>query len=194
MRWLSKYVPLFFATIFLVGCASITPGKLGVSESEWSNYSPEQRAKLSADYQQAQNMRRAQLQQARVGDSLLEVNIQGGRAALPPHLGLQAYQPVIFRIREGDCHREIPIISEISPQQRAMMMVCYSDRVLYLDPSPYDLDKLYGSVLLRFMPTWRRGFTYPGVNTTGLVHLTDVNVSIRELSSSSGASSQPITP
>jgi hypothetical protein len=180
MRQLQKYLLLFMAAIFFAGCASITPQKLGVSESEWRNYSPEQRTKLSADYQQAQNMRRAQLQQAKVGDSTLEVNIQGGRAVLPPYSELQAYQPVTFRIREGDCHREVSILSDVSPQQKGMMMVCYSGRVLYLDPSPYDLQNLNGSVLLRFMPTWRRGFTYPGVNTTGLVRLTDVNVSIKE--------------
>ncbi|MDF3054644.1 MAG: putative rane associated protein [Gammaproteobacteria bacterium] len=185
MRRLQKYVFLFFIVMpaFLAGCASVVgPSRLGISDAEWKSYTPEQRAELSANYARAQHTKRGQYVKA--GNSVIQVNIHGGRALIPPSPDLQAYQPVDFRIREGECHREISIISDLNPRQKTKVTTCYSEHVLYLDASPYDVDKAYGTVLLRFMPMWKRGFTYPSVNTTGLARLTGVNISIKELSPS----------
>lgn len=166
--------------IFLSSCASISPEKLGISQAQWSQYTPEQREQLAAQYKQTQEMQKSQ--SAKGGNSALQVNVEKGTALLPPFSGSQPYRPLSFQIREGECGLKIPVMSVANTKQAADMTACYTDSTLYLDASPYEADKAYGSIQFKWMPIWKRGFIYPDVNSTGLVKFKDVDVAVKEIS------------
>jgi hypothetical protein len=181
MKYLSRIFSLLIFSILLAGCATVSSDSLGIPQSEWNQYSPEKRAELTHQYKQTQTAKRTQL--VKSGHSTLQVGMQGGKVLMPPYSSLQAYQPVSFEIKEGECHREVSVSSKLNPKQKTIMTACYTEYTLYLDASPYETDKAYGSILLRYMPLWKRGFTYPGVSSTGLVKLTDGSITVKEIAS-----------
>ena len=100
---------------------------------------------------------------------------------MPPYTSPSRYQPVVFQIRQGDCHRKIPVEQADANGQTGKLEVCYKDDILYLDPSSYDPNLSLGSLQLAYMPIWKRGFTYPSVTSTGLLKLTNVHIYLHQI-------------
>lgn len=170
---------IFIAALFLTGCATVSPTKLGISQDEWDQYSAEKQEQLLADYKEAQANKKAM--HAKAGTGVLSVKITGGKALLPPYTTLTAYEPVSFTVRQGDCREKIPVIGADADTQKGKLEVCYKDDILYLDPSPYDPALSVGALQFPYMPVWKRGFTYPDVTSQGLLKLTHVQISLHEL-------------
>ncbi len=173
-----KLYSLMFLSIFLVGCSTVSPNKLGISQSEWSQYSEGQREQIIQDYHQTQ---RARTLHAKGGNSVLAVNIQNGSILMPPYTQLASFQPISFNIKEGSCGEKIQVTGTNS-SLRTKLGVCYQGGTLFLDPSPIDPNKADGSLQFQYMPIWTRGFTYPDMTSTGIAKLTNVNVSVQEIS------------
>lgn len=169
---------IIMSTALLAACATVTPDSLGISQTQWSQYSPEQKKEMGQGYREVQ--KQAKRKQEQSSNSTLSVTIYGGRALLPPFTDLQDYQPIAFTINAGDCNIKVPVVEKSNPQIKTTLKACYINDVLFMDPSPYLPSQAQGSIQLHHMPIWSRGFTYPGISSTGLVKLTNVNVSIKE--------------
>lgn len=168
----------FFALISLVGCTSVYPRQLGISQNQWQQYSDVQKEQIIANYAQAKRIQKEQ--KVEKGDSKLEVKVYGGSVLMPPYTNSKSYQPITFEIKEGDCHLKIPVYAAIS-KEKTILKACYSDAVLYLDPSPYNPNLAKGALQFPYMPVWKRGFTYPPMNSEGLTKLRGGRVSILEI-------------
>lgn len=174
-----SWVALAFIGLITTGCTTVSSETLGIPQSEWDQYSPEKQDQLRADYQQAQARRKAL--SAKAGNGVLTVNIQNGQVLLPPYTQLTAYQPISFSIKQGDCNKKISVVQADNPSQQGKLTVCYADDTLYMDPSPYDPALSRGAVQFPYMPAWKRGFTYPDVTSTGLLKLTNVDVTLKQV-------------
>jgi hypothetical protein len=160
----------------LSGCASRVA--LGISESEWQNYSPDERHKMTASYFKMLKSKVYDSDQAGSENSAVAVCISGGQVKMPPAFNeLYAYKPVEFVIANGDC---VPVmVNQLKGDRSIKMQACYRNKTLYLDPSRYDFTKKFGSIQLHYSPIWKRGFTYQKVSSDGYVRLTNVDVAVK---------------
>ena len=62
--------------LFLAGCSTVSPRGLGISDSDWEQYSPAKKDQLILAYEQTQQNKRAV--HARAGSGVLSVRIEGG--------------------------------------------------------------------------------------------------------------------
>ncbi len=175
-RWVSVLV----LTLLTAACATVSPSKLGISQSQWDQYSDTERQQILQGYQQAQ---RQKVSSSAKSDSVLQVNIQEGKVTSPPFTDLYVYQPLSFSIQMGDCHKRIPV-SLTDSRKKAALEACYINDTLYLDPSVYEPAKAIGSLQFPYMPMWKRGFTYPDLSSSGRLKLTHANVTVQETNSS----------
>ena len=90
-------------------------------------------------------------------------------------------KPVLFQIREGECHKQIAVMPQADDGKPGKLEVCYQENVLYMDPSPYNPLFAVGSLRFPYMPAWKRTFMYPRVSSDGLVKMKQVNISIKQL-------------
>jgi hypothetical protein len=158
--------------------ACVTPMKLGISEAEWENYSPEQKQKIKKGYYYILKKSIKNTEKGESDGTSLHVQVSGGKVNMPPFSSLSSYVPITFDLRSGDC--QTVHVMEQSGDKKVPMKVCYYNKTLYLDPSRYDPDKGIGSIQLHYSPIWDRGFTYQGVSSSGYVHLTNVNVTVKK--------------
>lgn len=177
-----KHFYTLIILLCLAGCSTVSPRGLGISESDWEQYSPAKKDQLILAYEQTQQNKRAV--HARAGNGVLAVRIEGGEAWLPPYNNPSHYRPISFEIRQGDCRRKIPVEQVGAESGSGKLEVCYKDDILYLDPSPYDPNLSLGSLQLSYMPIWKRGFTYPSVTSTGLLKLTNVHIYVHQVTPS----------
>jgi hypothetical protein len=176
---IARFLIVIFSFLMLAGCATVSPNKLGISQSQWSQYSEQQRQQIIHNYHQAQAVEH-QLH-AKNNHSVLAVKIQGGQVLMPPYTNLQAYQPVAFDIKAGSCHQKVALLSANGSQQKTNLKACYSGDILFLDPSPYDPNLAKGALQFAYMPLWKRGFTYNNVTSSGFTKLTGGSVFIQEV-------------
>lgn len=172
-------ITIALLTVFLAGCATVSPQTLGIPQSEWDQYSPEKKDQILASYQQAQERKRAV--SAKAGKGVLTVNIEGGQVLLPPYTHLTAYQPISFTLKQGDCNKKITVAQADDPEQKGKLSVCYQGDTLYIDPSPYEPNLSLGALQFPYMPIWKRGFTYPNMTSSGLLKLTNVDISLKQV-------------
>lgn len=162
----------------MAGCASTAPfhpADIGISPEQWLGYDESQRQQAISEYQQAQAERIKRIPP----NSQLEVNIQNGTVFIPGVDGQRAYQPVSFVLKNGQCDHRITLIDAQDTHKKARLSACYKGDTIYLDPSK-DADNPYGSLKFQYLPNWKRGFTYPGVSSSGEAKLSGVNISVRE--------------
>lgn len=178
----SFYSLLFVSTLFFAGCMTVSPSKLGISQSDWDTYSDDKKSQLMASYEQTQTAKRRV--RAEAGAGVLAVRIKAGTVLLPPYTTPTSYEPIRFTMREGDCHIKIPVTS-VDSEKKGKLEACYKENTLYLDPSPYEPDLSLGSLQFPYMPVWKRGFTYPNVHSTGLLKLTNAEIFLHTLIPSS---------
>lgn len=151
--------------------------RLGISEAEWQNYSPEKREQIKSGYYEM--LKNKFHEEKAVSDgSTLHVRISDGQVTMPPFSNPVGYTPVEFDIGSGDC--QTVEVHDLAGNKKVPMKVCYQNKTLYLDSSRYDKAKRLGSIQLHYSPIWERGFTYQGVSSSGYVHLTNVNVALRK--------------
>jgi hypothetical protein len=173
-----KKIVLLVLALVLTGCASVSSYDLGISQEQWAQYTDNKHEQILKNYQFVQE-RRSSVQGNQTIDrtTRLEVEISGGKVMLPPYTILQTYEPIKFTIYSGDCTKVVPVYNADN-LQASELGVCFKDHVLYLDPSRYDLTKLFGSIQLAYLPLWKRGFTYPDVASSGYLRLTDANITV----------------
>ncbi len=185
----TKYISLFIAYLFLIGCAANVHERLGVSELEWTSYSQDKQKVLLTNYERVTKERASELGQQQKKDKnaldvqALEVSIYGGKAMFPPaFINWYAYHPVHFNILSGECHN-IELIQTADVESKTELRVCFHNNVLYLDASNYDLTKKFGSVSIYHSPLWSSGFAYKEISSSGYVKLNNVTVEIKQLDS-----------
>lgn len=164
---------LLLITLFLVAC--VTPARLGISEAEWSNYTPEERAKIKQGYQET---KRSKIVEKITPDgSVVKLQISGGQMNMPPFSGALDYSPFDVHVASGDC--ETVKVKERNGDKTVNVQICYYNKTVYVDPSRYDPSKSVGSIQLHYSPIWDRGFTYQHVSSSGYAHLNNVNIVVR---------------
>lgn len=174
-----KLIFLLSLLVILTGCTSVNPSTLGISESQWQSYSKQERKTITEGYRQAQKKKKKESSKNASDKSVLEVSIADGTAMMPPYTQRKAYQPVQFQIQAGICNLKVNVYEADDPQQKVVLNACYQNGILYLDPSLYDPNMALGSIQFQYMPLWKRGFTYPDVNSKGLVKFRHANVSVK---------------
>jgi hypothetical protein len=157
--------------------ACVTPARLGISEEQWSNYSPEEQEKIKEGYREAKKVRAPESEAVAPDGSVVKLRISGGNVSMPPFTDTCQYTPVDLQVTNGGCAKVK--IKELNGDKTVTMQVCYRNKTVYIDPSRFDPNKALGSIQLHYSPIWNRGFTYQGVSSTGYVHLTNANVVIR---------------
>ncbi|MGB6977337.1 MAG: hypothetical protein WBE18_07805 [Gammaproteobacteria bacterium] len=173
----------FFVVLLLLGGCATSPNTLGISDAEWKSYSKAQRNEILQNYRKIHKTHQeptTQIASSTRGDNTntISVNIQGGKIMMPPFTDAQDYRPVSFIIRNGHCKR----VSVQANQGRAINLdACYQNKILYLDPSRYDISKSKGSLIFNAIPFWEHGFTYRDVSSSGYAQLTQVNITIQSI-------------
>lgn len=148
---------------------------MGISEVEWSNYTPEEQAKLKEGYRAVKKSKLAE--NSAPDGSRVQLQISGGKVTMPPFTETRQYSPFTVEVANGDCTKVD--IKSADGDKTTKMQVCYYGKTIYIDPSRYDPNKAQGSIQLHYSPIWDRGFTYQNVSSTGYVHLTNVNVVVK---------------
>jgi hypothetical protein len=169
-----RIIIILISLLPLVGC--VTPMRLGISEAEWRNFSPEERDKIKSGYHEVSKSK--DFEDAMPDGSNLHVRLYGGQVNMPPFSSLYRYTPIEFDIGNGQC-QNVTLNSE-EGDKKVTLKACYRGKTLYLDPSRYDVSKRVGSIQLHYSPIWDRGFTYQKVSSSGYAHLTGVNVALRK--------------
>ena len=179
--------------IFLSGCAGVSaPTKIGMTESEWSGYSPDKQKTLLANYEKfaAELKKSMKDKKSTVVDSVfLEVGMHDGKVMMPPFNSLQDYNPVKFIVVKDRC-RSIVLQQPNDKKVHTELEVCFYGNILYLDPSHYDLTKKNGSISINYSPLWLSGFSYKGISSSGYVRLNNVTVEIMQQEKTQMSSSQ----
>ena len=171
-------------TTFLSSCASVSiPTKIGMTESEWSSYSPDKQKVLLANYEEfiAEFNKSIKDEESAVvgsGSVFLEVGIHDGKVMMPPFDDLHEYNPVKFILFKNQC-RSIILQQPTDEKTNVELEACFYGDTLYLDPSHYDLTKKNGSISINSSPFWLSGFVYKGISSSGYARLNNVTVEIR---------------
>ena len=173
---------LVIGALFLMGCAN-NPALLGVSDLEWTSYSPEKQKSLLANYGQISKERKSIIkgqENQNLSDVFLEVSVSDGKIMFPPaFINWQNYKPVKFKIFKGQCS-DVEIEHQSDNDSKTKLGACFYDNILYLDHIYYDLAKKNGTVSIHFSPLWLTGFAYKGISSSGYVGLNNVTVEIKQ--------------
>lgn len=183
---MSRLTAICCTSLLLTACATAPgfyPSEIGVSNEEWSQYSEAQRQQALNEYNQSQQEREKMIPPG----SRLAVSIQGGTIYNSAENSQRPYQPVSFTLKRGDCNEKITFIDADDSHRKSKLYVCYRGDTLYLDPGSFAPENPYGSVKFQYLPNWKRGFTYPNINTSGSAKLSSANLTVKELSTASAA-------
>lgn len=163
----------------LTGCATMSPNKLGISETQWASYTPEQKKEIIKNYHEVQKKQSNEQQNESDTSSRIAVSIQGGKANDARTTTPMSYQPIHFEIASGQCNKSISVVAIDNPKQKTTFKACYKNNILYLDPSRYEVSKAQGSIQLPYQPVWKRGFTYPNISSSGFANFSNVSITIK---------------
>jgi hypothetical protein len=170
-----KIIIILIAFFSLSACVS--PMRLGISEAEWRNYSPEERKKIKEGYYEILKNKFHDKEKVSADGSVIQVKVFDGQVNMPPFSHPTNYVPFEFEIPSGSS--QTVIIKEQNGNKAVAMHAYYKNKTLFLDPSRYDTEKSLGSIQLHYSPIWDRGFTYQNVSSSGYVHLFHINVAVR---------------
>jgi hypothetical protein len=162
----------------LVGCAA-TPGSLGISQKQWSSYSPEKRQQIMAGHQKIKKTKVSQKEQKVYNGPNLSVYLAEGVARMAPADKPESFQTMNFQIKAGEC--KSITLNSIDSHDDVAMNVCYNGMTLSMDPSRYVFKGRNGTAHFDYNPIWKTGFTYGDVVTTGYARLSHAHVTIKAL-------------
>lgn len=171
---------VIFIFFVLTACSTFTPETIGISSSEWNNYSPAKQQEIINNHNDLVNSARLEAPETS-NNSCLQVNISDGAALMPPFTAEYPYYPASIKLADGTCKTVILTAKEEGDRQ-ITMCACYFNNALFLDPSLYEKDKKFGSIRMRYSSLWDDGFTYHKVTSSGYVHLQDATVTVKHLS------------
>lgn len=165
-----KRIILLLITLALSAC--VTPARLGISEAEWANLTPEQQAKIKDGYFEVKKHRSGPDRIVPDGSNV-HLKVSSGK------IGATAcnYSSFEIDVQSGNC--QTVKVKQLDGDKTVDVQACYYNKTVYLDPSRYDPNKSIGSIQLHCSPIWDRGFTYQNVSSSGYAHLTNVNVAVR---------------
>lgn len=168
--------------VLLLASCAISPNELGISQAQWNSYAPEQQQQFIKNHRLIQNNQGTLLQgDSNMSDeSMLQVNVHGGQVIMPPFTMLQDYQLVSFTITSGSC-KTVPLV-QLNAKNKVGLTACYQNKILYLDPSKFDVEKQIGSIRFYFSPLWAEGYTYHHINSSGYVRVTNADITIKSAS------------
>lgn len=175
---------LILVTLALSACA--TPTRLGISEAEWNNFTPEEQARIKKGAREVRSVKSGP-ENAVPDGSVVNLKISDGQVNMPPFTGAVAYNPFEIEVPSGAC--KTVNVSSVSGDKKVDVQICYFNKTIYVDPSRYDPDKGIGSIQLHYSPIWDRGFVYQHVSSSGYAHLNNVNISVRRYGSNDTADS-----
>jgi hypothetical protein len=176
-----KKICLLVVLLLLEGCAT-SPSTLGISQAQWQSYTKTQRQEILQNYRRINSTRNEVLTQnssTSNGDNAINVTIQSGKIVMPPFTDAQEYLPIAFTIKNGHCKRIV--VSQVNQEKTTDLDTCYQNKILYLDPSRYDITKSKGSLIFNSIPFWEHGFTYHDVSSSGYAQLMHVNITIKSV-------------
>lgn len=175
-----RFILLLLMPLIMAGCATTNPSQLGISPKTWHALSSERQNEI------INNSYQVKVEQAafRSGDTdsnnpVLEITLRGGEMMMPPFVQYSHYEPVSFSLQEGACSDVY--VYDTDKTKAVELIACYHDRMLYLDPSQFDLNKQPGTVKLVYSPIWKRGFTYRNISSSGYARLRHVNVHVKQV-------------
>jgi hypothetical protein len=194
-----KVTIVIISAVFLTACAHKMPPQqlLGISEAQWLSYDKNKQKELLEAYKQVDLMnqtedqqtlqsQQAQGQQVPGGQQVnqqtqvnaIKVKVYDGSALMPPYTTWQAFTPAIFTVREGSC-QNVDLV-QLDGMVKTSLRSCYKDKMLRLDPSHYELNKLNGTATIPYSPLWDQGFIYHNINSYGYVKLKNVTIAIKQ--------------
>lgn len=177
---------LLLITLALSAC--VTPARLGISESEWGNLTPEEQAKIKQGYFEVKKNKTAGQEKIIPDGSVVHLRVSGGKVGMPPFASAYDYTPFEVDVHSGECQNIN--VKELHGDKTVGIQVCYFNKTVYLDPSRYDPNKSIGSIQLHYSPIWDRGFTYQNVSSSGYAHFNNVNVAVRRSSNNEPTDSE----
>lgn len=170
-----KLLLIFLFTVVLIGCSSVSPEQLGMSEQQWNKYGEQEQERILRNHDYIVETAKKNTFSAH-GNSCLTLNIQNGKAIMPPFTEWYSFKPVTLKISEGTC--QIAELYAMDGKNHVTLCACYNDNVLLLDPSLYEIDKRYGSIRMYYSLLWEDGFDYTNINTDGYAHLQKTSIFI----------------
>ena len=169
---------LLSCLLILSGCAA-QPEDLGFSEQQWNKLSPDKQQQIFEQHEAVVETKKNE-PPAVVSDSWIQVTIKDGTVMMPPSFKTYKYQPVTFKIQDGEC-KKVELDSHKNIYS-VKLDVCYKNQILLLDPSRYEIDKKDASVRLYASPLWQNGFTYKNVNSSGYARLNNASITVKQQS------------
>lgn len=170
-----KHLLLLAAPLLLTACM-VGPKQLGISQTRWDSLTPEQQQQLKQDYKTIK-IANAKMPLVVKGKPV-KVWLSGGTAKFPPDFKPSAYAPVGFVLQPGTC-QQVGMRPKGPSNALTVLKACYSDGVVFFDPSTYDLDKQQASIYIQYQPLWGRGMTYRGISSEGYVGLKNANIRVQ---------------
>lgn len=173
-----KLLLLSAGALLLSGCGS--EQTYGISGARWVSMSPEMHKQIETEYVKTQNAIHAEGEQAKPGKHSVRVAVYGGRALMPPFDYYHPYEREVVDIQEGTC--ETTELDQPNGEHDVDLTLCYRDHKLEIDPSHYIYSKRHGTVALQESPTWKDGFTYKHVTSSGFARLKNAHIYVKRLS------------
>lgn len=183
---------IFSSLVILSACNTFSPHTLGISDTEWANYSPDKQKELREFYKQKIKIKakdktntilpipKNQFKDLVIPNLPLLIDIHDGKAIMPPFVSWYTYKTQPFTVFPDSCANSL--LQQVNnPKQQIVLRVCYLKGTLFLDPSRYDTTKMPGSLSFRHSPLWESEFTYKHINTTGYVRLKNAVITIKQL-------------
>jgi hypothetical protein len=171
-----KKIFLFLCAAIISGC-SISPEQLGISKEHWKQYDKQEQERIISGHKYISQTIKKNIFAA-PGNSCLKITIKNGHAIMPPFTDSYNFIPATFTLREGTCKNTT--LYAVNSNKHTSIWTCYSNDVLQLDPSSYEIDKRYGTVNIYHSLLWNDGFNYTGINSNGYTRLQHATIFIKK--------------
>lgn len=175
---LLKNIFLLFLGLACISCAT-NYSDLGFSESEWNNLTKKEQQQIIKKSKKL-NWTHQQYTKHNVPMSLrfrnIEIDFLKGTTNFSNNA--KSFQPTKIKISENTCD-SVKIVS--TSNQIKYLKICYKNYRLSIDPSPWQEDYQYGSVLIYSNNLWKRGFKYTNLNTKGKTKIKNLSIFIRSV-------------
>ena len=183
---------LLLASLLFSGCTS--PTMLGLNKTQWNQLSPDQKKIFVKHYHSIQShlitSSKPSTQAASENNAVtniteislpdIDVTILSGQASFSPDFLLSPITPLHMHLKYGLCQSAL-LLSQ-SQKQSSKLWFCYTQKMMGIDPSFYDMNQAWGTAFIDANPLWNRGFTYQNINTTGYARLSHAFIQIQSTS------------